>query len=130
MLNRTKIRYLITGGVNTLVGYSIGVGLYKALGDSISIIWIGTLSNILSISISFLSYKIFVFRTKGKWLSEYMKAYVVYGGIAMVGIFFLWLFIDEMKVSIWFAQALVIGVTVIISYLAHSRFTFHRREIL
>lgn len=129
MLSRENIRYLLAGGFNTLVGYSIGVGLYKALESNLSIIWIGIISNILSITVSFLSYKTLVFKTKGMWLTEYMKSYIVYGGIALIGIFFLWLFVDKMKISIWFAQALVIVLTVIFSYLGHSRFTFRRRGI-
>jgi len=112
-----------------LVGYAIGVGLYKVLESNLSIIWIGIISNILSITVSFLSYKTLVFKTKGMWLTEYIKSYVVYGGIALIGIFFLWFFVDEMKMSIWLAQALVIGLTVIFSYLGHSRFTFRRQEI-
>jgi len=126
-LSREKMRYLMAGGFNTLVGYSIGVGLYKALGSNLNIVWIGVISNILSITVSFLSYKILVFKTKGMWLTEYMKSYIVYGGIAVIGIFCLWVFVDKMKISIWLAQALVIGMTVIISYVGHSRFTFRRR---
>lgn len=125
-----KMRYLLAGGFNTLIGYAIGVSLYKALESNLNIIWIGIISNIISITISFLSYKTLVFKTKGFWLTEYMKSYIVYGGIALVGIFFLWLFVDIMKISIWFAQALVIGLTVMISYFGNSRFTFRRREKL
>jgi putative flippase GtrA len=129
MLNQKKVRYLLVGGLNTLLGYTIGVGIYKAFDNNLDIVWIGLISNILSITVSFLSYKILVFRTKGMWLAEYMKSYIVYGGIALIGIFFLWLFVDKMNISIWLAQALVIGLTVIVSYLGHSRFTFRRQGI-
>jgi len=120
----------MVGSVNTLAGYLIGVGLYKAMDSNLDIIWIGVISNILSITVSFLTYKTLVFRTKGMWLLEYMKSYIVYGGIALIGIFFLWFFVEKMKISIWIAQGLVIGVTVIFSYIGHSQFTFHRRETL
>jgi putative flippase GtrA len=124
MLSQERIRYLLVGCFNSLAGYSIGVGIYTALVDNFDIIWIGLISNILSITVSFLTYKMIVFRTKGMWFSEYIKSYLVYGGIAFIGIFFLWFFVAKIKMSIWFAQALVIGVTVIISYIGHSRFTF------
>jgi len=130
MLNQKRIRYLLVGGLNTLVGYSIGIAIYKAFSDSLGILWIGIISNALSITVSFLTYKTLVFRTKGMWLIEYAKAYLVYGGISIVGIFLLWFFVDEMKISIWLAQAMVIGVGIIFSYMGHSRFTFRRREIL
>jgi len=129
LLNREKIRYLLEGGFNTLVGYFIGIAIYKALGNDLGIIWVGILSNMITITVSFLSYKILVFKTKGMWLTEYMKSYMIYGGIAVISILFLWLFVEKMNISIWLSQALVIGVTVIISYLGHSRFTFRRGDI-
>jgi len=129
LLNREKIRYLLVGGFNTLVGYFIGIAIYKALGSNLGIIWVGIISNIFSITVSFLSYKTLVFKTKGMWLTEYMKSYMIYGGIAVISILFLWLFVEKMNISIWLSQALVIGVTVIISYLGHSRFTFRRGDI-
>ena len=127
MLNNEKIRYLLVGCFNTLAGYSIGVGIYAALKNNFDIVLIGLIANFFSISVSFLTYKIIVFKTKGMWLSEYMKSFMIYGGIALVGIFFLWLFVAQIKISIWIAQALVIGVTVIFSYIGHSRFTFRRK---
>ena len=127
MLNPEKIRYLLVGGLNTLVGYFIGVGMYEVFGNNLGILWVGILSNALSITVSFVTYKTLVFRTKGMWLSEYLKSYLVYGGVALIGIFFLWLFVGEMKISIWIAQALIIGVTVVVSYMGHSRFTFSQR---
>ena len=129
LLSREKIRYLLVGGFNTLVGYFIGIAIYKALGNDLGIIWVGILSNMITITVSFLSYKTLVFRTKGMWLIEYLKSYMIYGGIAVISIFFLWLFVEKMNISIWLSQALVMGVTVIISYLGHPRFTFRRRDI-
>lgn len=129
MLNQKNIRYLLVGGINTIVGYSIGIAIYKALASNLGIIWVGILSNIISITVSFLTYKIFVFRTQGMWVLEYVKSYLIYGGTAVISIFFLWFFVEKMNISIWLSQALVIVVTVIISYLGHSRFTFSRRDI-
>lgn len=129
MHSQERIRYLLVGCFNSLAGYSIGVGIYTALVNKFDIVWIGLISNVFSITVSFLTYKFFVFRTKGVWLSEYLKAYLVYGGVAIVGIFFLWFFLDIMKFSIWISQALIIIATVIFSFLGHSRFTFKRKEI-
>lgn len=128
MLNQKKIRYFLVGGLNAVVGYCIGVGMYKALGSNLGIVWVGIFSNVLSITVSFLTYKMLVFRTKGMWVAEYLKSYLVYGGIALISIFFLWLFVDNMNLSIWLAQALVLVVTVVISFISHSRFTFSRKE--
>ena len=84
------------------------------------------LANILNISMSFLTYKIFVFKTRGNWLSEYVRCYVVYGNIAIVGMLLIWLMVDFFMVPFWIAQALILLITVIISYVAHARFTFKK----
>jgi putative flippase GtrA len=126
--NPQKIRYLLVGAINTLFGYAIGVGLYKLLSNQINIISIGIISNIICITLSFTTYKVLVFRTKGGWISEYLRAYLVYGSMAIVGVIFLWFFVDVCELNIWIAQALVIFITVVFSYIGHARFTFKRNR--
>lgn len=129
MLNNKKIHYLLVGGFNTLAGYLIGIGIYKVLNSDFGIVWVGIIANIISITVSFLTYKLLVFKTKGKWISEYAKSYIVYGVVAIIGIFLLWFFMEKIIISIWLAQALIMVITIAISYIAHSKFTFQSRSI-
>jgi len=124
-INPKKIRYLLVGGINTVIGYSIGVGIYKLLSNQVNIVLIGFISNILTITISFLTYKIFVFKTKGRWIIEYLKAYVVYGSMAIFGTILLWFFVDLIGFNIWITQALIIMITVAFSYIGHVKYTFN-----
>lgn len=117
-------RYLLVGGFNTLVGYGLGVGLYLTLADRLHILVIGVIANILAISVSFTTYKYLVFRSPGRWLMEYLRSYLVYGGSALVGIMLLWLLVDGLHMPIWLAQGLAMLITVVASYLGHDRFTF------
>lgn len=119
-----QVRYLLVGGVNTLIGYSLGVGLYLALSPTLHILLIGALSNVLAITVSFTTYKLFVFQTRGHWLQEYLRSYVVYSGMAIVGIILLWILVDGLHLPIWLAQGVAILITVVISYMGHARFTF------
>jgi putative flippase GtrA len=80
--------------------------------------------NILNISMSFFTYKYFVFKTKKNWLQEYLKSYIVYGGAALISLCMLWLTVDYLKIPFWIAQALVMLLGVSISYIGHNRFTF------
>ena len=123
---RREGRYLLVGAFNTLVGYSLGVGLYLALSPLLHILVIGVIANILAITVSFTTYKQLVFRTQGHWLEEYLRSYVVYGGTAVLGIMLLWLLVDGLGMPIWVAQGIAILLTVIVSYLGHARFTFRR----
>lgn len=121
-------RYLLVGGFNTLVGYGLGVGLYLALAARLHILVIGVIANVLAITVSFTTYKYLVFRSPGRWLVEYLRSYLVYGGSALVGIMLLWLLVDGLRLPIWLAQGLAIILTVIASYLGHDRFTFRRPQ--
>ena len=127
MIDAQKLRYLAVGGVNTVLGYAIVVVAYQLLASSLHIVVIGIIANIVTISFSFMTYKTLVFRTRGQWLKEYFKAYVVYGSVAIFGIFLLWLFVNELGFSIWVAQGLVILLTVTASYIGHARFTFRAK---
>jgi putative flippase GtrA len=114
-------RYLLVGGINTVFGYGVGVSLYSWLHPQFHILVIGLLANVAAISFSFTSYKLFVFRTRGNWPAEYLRSYLVYGGVALVGIVVLWALIDVLGMSIWLAQGVAIAVTVSVSYVGHSR---------
>lgn len=123
-LENPKFRYLLAGSWNTGFGYLCGVSMYYLFGDWMGVLIVAILSNILAISMSFFTYKLFVFRTKGNWVKEYLRAYLVYGLSAIVGILLLMIFVKLLDIEFWLAQALVILVTVIISYIGHKRFTF------
>jgi hypothetical protein len=123
-----KARYLLAAGWNTLFGYGLGVSLYKLLYPLLSIFLIAVLANLISISMSFLSYKLFVFRTKGNWIREYLRSYVAYGGTAVLGIFIFWFLIDTLNVSIWLTQLFTITMTAVASYFFHKYFTFIRSK--
>lgn len=110
-----------------MFGYITGVVLFYSLTNYLHLTVIALLANIIAITMSFLTYKIFVFKTHGNWLREYFRSYLVYGGMALVGIGLLWIMVDGLHIPFWIAQGLVIFSTVIISYFGHSRFTFKVR---
>jgi putative flippase GtrA len=119
-----KLRYLIVGGWNTIFGYFFGVLLFLLLNPYTHLVLIAIIANIISISMSFITYKLFVFRTSGGWLLEYLRCYIVYGFNAVLGIFFLWLMVDINEFNIWLAQGVSIFIVVIFSYFLHKHFTF------
>jgi putative flippase GtrA len=78
------IRFLLVGGFNTLfslVLYNIFVlGVRHFVHNEIAIADLAQcLSMPLSISVAFLGYKWFVFRTKGNYLKEWLRCFAVYG---------------------------------------------------
>ena len=123
-----KKRYLITGLINTIFGYFIGILNYILFYKLIGIFFLSLLNNIFSITFSFLTYKYFVFKTKNEFfLKEYLKSYIVYGLAFIIGTFFLWLTLEILKLDIFVAQFITISLTVIFSYIGNNYFTFKEK---
>jgi len=76
---------------------------------------------------SFTTNKIFVFKSPGNWIREYLKCYIIYGLSAIFGIFILWIFVDYFHININISQAFVLITSVIISSVGHSKFTYKKK---
>ena len=119
-----KVRYLIVGGWNTVFGFMAFVGLYYFLGEIFHYISILTISYVASISNAYVFYKIFVFKTKGNYLKEYLRFYLVYGLVYAMNILLLPLFVEILKINIIIAQGIILFFTVVISYTGHKYYSF------
>lgn len=124
MFKSLGYRYLLAGFINVCIGYLVGVCFYIFLHKSLHIALIAVLINIVTISFSFVTYKLFVFKTQGHWIKEYFRSYIVYGSSALISIFTLWFLIDNLKMNIYIVQAATISITVAASYFGHRYFTF------
>lgn len=123
-----KIRYLIIGGWNTLFGYGVFSGLYFWLSGSIHYLVILSLSYIISITNTYIGYKLFVFRTKGDILREYFRFYLVYGVSFLVNLASLPVLLEILHLNMYVAQALITLLTVIGSYVLHKNFSFKGKK--
>lgn len=122
------ISYLVVGAWNTAFGYAATVGILYLLRGSSHITVNAMLASVVCISMSFITYKIFVFKTKGQWIREYLKCYVVYGGTSLLGIVGLWWFVDVLSIPIWLSQLILMTFSVVVGFIGHSTFTFNSKE--
>lgn len=121
-------RFLIVGVFNTVVGYLVGVGMYLLLASLAHIVFIGFLSSLVSITISFVTQRFWVFRSNGPWWSQLRRSFLVYGSISFVGIPILWWLLDGVGLSIWGAQAIVLVIGAGLSYVGQKWFSFRVKE--
>jgi putative flippase GtrA len=128
MFKNKKFIFFVCGGWNTVFGYFSALLIYHFTHSFLHILLIGIITNILSISMSFFTFKFFVFKTTGHWLREYFRSYIVYGVISLIGILILWVGVDYLKMKFWIAQGLIIPITIVLSYLGHNRFTFKNKK--
>ena len=81
-------RYLLVGAWNTAFGYG-SFAFFTALLSPVvphSYIVASAISSLLNISVSYFGYKIFVFKTKGDYMREWIRCVAVYSGGILMGL--------------------------------------------
>lgn len=136
-----KVRFLVGGFGNTLLGYGLFLLLIATVGEALST-WAGSpntvaafvgehyylvvqwLDWVLMVPVSTTTMKFFAFRSKGRWLHQIGRAYLVYLPAQGLSSLILWLTVSIAGLSPQVGQAITIAVTTVFSYLGHKYFTF------
>ena len=90
------------------------------------------LSNLIAITVAFLGYKWFVFKTKGNYLREWIRCMAVYGGgvlLTLAGLPILVpllrrVLVQRPQAAPYIAAAIMAAITVIVSFLGHKHISF------
>jgi putative flippase GtrA len=129
------VRYLIVGGWNTAFGYGVFAALTYLFTGVIPYPYMvaNAVASVLSITVAFLGYKLFVFKTKGNYLREYLRTWVVYGASTLSGLALLpvmvmlvGLVIKNAAIVPYVAQAVLTPIVVASSFLGHKKYSFRR----
>jgi putative flippase GtrA len=131
--------YIAVGGWNTVFGYSMFAGIYYLLHrygtHTANVYWQVITAQIISVPINFTAsyfcYKVFVFKTRGNYLREWLKSIAVYGASFLPSLVLLPLLVRAVLYvphirggAPYIANALLTGVGVIYSFLGHKHVTF------
>ncbi|MGD0889657.1 MAG: GtrA family protein [Acidobacteriaceae bacterium] len=134
------IRFLMVGVSNTLFSlgfYSACVIVYSHLLPHYGKPLIADIASITSkpvcITVAFLCYKHFVFRTRGHFLKEWLRCFAVYGVSTPAELIILpiatsiFLHIAPLRASAPFLAGVVNSLLIAVySYFAHKKFSFRR----
>lgn len=129
------VRYILVGGFNTGFGFGVFALLnwsLRGLG-SYSYMYAAVLANFITITVAFLGYKWFVFRTKGNYLLEWIRCFGVYGSSALIGLAGLPILVTLLRPHLlnpgraaYIAAAIMTCVTVLFSFIGHKRISFRK----
>jgi len=129
------IRYLLVGGWNTAFSYGCYAALTAALDKVIpySYMVASAISALLSVSVSFLGYKWFVFKTKGNYLSEWLRCLMVYSGSIALGfvmlpilVFLIRHYTVYQRQAPYIAGGLLPIMTVAVGFFGHKHISFRQ----
>ena len=132
------VRYIVVGGFNAVFGYGLFAFLtwsFTGLG-SYSYMYAAVLANLIAISVAFLGYKWFVFRTRGNYLIEWIRCFGVYGSSALIGLAALPVLVPILRHVLrgpeqapYIAGAILMIVTVLFSFFGHKNFSFRQKQV-
>ena len=126
-------RYLLIGAWNTMFGYGTFALFTAVLNHTVphSYVWASLLSSLLNVTVAYLGYKWFVFRTKGNYLREWIRCIAVYSGGIVVGVIALPMLVFLIRRNTRFfvqapyiAGALLTVFAVIYSFFGNKHFSF------
>lgn len=124
-LDRTSVRFLAVGVLNTAYGYAVFVALELGLGDWLHYLGVLLGAHVISVLTAFVLYRRFVFTSSGgpllhelaRFWSVYLVALGVNAVVLLIGV-------DGLGLPVLVAQALALVITAVLSFVGHSRFSF------
>lgn len=124
-----RVAFLVVGVINTVVGFAWFAIFELTIGRLWGYMATLLFAHVASVLCAFVLYRRFVFRVRGHvWLdlARFESIYLVSLGINAV---LLPLLVEVAGLVPIVAQALIVFVTTLVSYVGHSRFSFRRKKV-
>lgn len=129
--HKIKIRFLLAGAMNTVIGLAIYPSLYfLAAPLKLHYVVILTISQVVCITFAFLTNKFLVFKTSGNYLQESGKFLTFHLSYFLVNLAALPALVEVVGMNPVWAQTLFAVLVIITSYFWHSRITFSQSKVM
>ena len=118
---------MLAGGYNTLFGYGAFGVLFLMLGKQVHYLLIGLIANVIAVISAFVVHRNFVFRSTEHWRTSFIRFYLsqlIALGFGMVGLYGL---VEFARFNPLVAQAVIITLSVALTYVLHRYFSFRIR---
>lgn len=122
-----KIRYLLTGALNTAAGYLLFAAVYLLAGRWLPYALVLVASHLLAVTFSFATHRGWVFGASGGHvLVEWARFQTAYLGLLVLGLAANAALLRWVTSSVWVAQAAAMTLGVIVAWFVHRHWVFRR----
>jgi predicted glycoside hydrolase/deacetylase ChbG (UPF0249 family)/putative flippase GtrA len=118
-------RYLLVGGFNTVFAYAVFALL--AVGIGIPYLPALVLQYLITVNVSVLTMRYYVFQSRGNAVREWLKGWTVYLGMLAFNSTFLAFLIEICRFGELSGQAVYLTVSTVLTYFLHKYFSFGRK---
>ena len=123
-----ELRFLLAGAYNTAFGFLLFAVLYYTLGSSIGYLCVALLCYPIALTSAFIVHRRLVFRSSLGWLSSFVRFNLTQVIAFLWGILGLYTLVHFVHFNPVLAQAVVLLVSVVITYTLHRCFSFRVRR--
>lgn len=120
-----KLRFLLVGGFNTVFSYAVYAFLLKII--ALPYEWALVVQYFITVNVSIVTMRYYVFRSLGGFLREYGKAWLVYIGMFVFNFVCLKFLVEICGIGELTAQAVYLTISTILTYLLHKYFSFGKK---
>ena len=128
-----KIRFLLVGGFNTVFAYVL-LNLLNFLFLSLDLAYSETIianvaliiQYVVSVNVSFITMRYYVFQSHGVWIQEYIRAWSVYLLLFVINAPIITLFMEFLNWDLWLSQAVFLVIETILTFVLHKYYSFRK----
>ena len=120
-----RVAFLTVGAVNTVVGFLCFAGFLVVLGQQRYLAAL-VCAHVVSVLIAFVLYRLVVFRVRGHVLADLWRFETVYLSALAVNFVLLPGLVEIAHLPVLLAQALIVLVTSVMSWVGHKHYSFRR----
>jgi len=120
-----RVAFLIVGAINTVVGFICFAGFLVLLGQQRYMVVL-LCSHVVAVLIAFVLYRFVVFRVRGHVLADLWRFETVYLSALAINFVLLPVLVEFADLPVLLAQALILLVTSVMSWVGHKHYSFRR----
>jgi putative flippase GtrA len=120
-----RVAFLIVGGINTVVGFLCFAGFLVLVGKQRYLVAL-VCAHVVAVLIAFVLYRSVVFKVRGHVLADLWRFETVYLSALAVNFVVLPLLVEIAHLPVLLAQALIVFVTSLMSWVGHKHYSFRR----
>ncbi len=120
------LRYLVVGSANFVFGFACFAALLLLFDGALDYRIVFCIAWVINVTEAFVTTRLLVFKATGHVLRDYLRFCVVQGSSAVLNLACLTLAVDGLGLNVILAQAIVLPVVVLATFLGHRWFSFHR----
>jgi putative flippase GtrA len=120
-----RVAFLTVGAMNTVIGYLCFAAFLLLLGHQRYLVAL-VCAHVVAVLIAFVLYRFAVFRVRGHVLADLWRFETVYLSALAVNLVLLPALVELAQLPVLLAQALIVLVTSVMSWLGHKHYSFRR----